>query len=181
MLTAAAAPLWAAQGDTRLGLFFGSTSMRAGGKTTTGSALGVGWGLEISEALVWSIAAIRATTDATETVAGQEVRFTADTTTLQTGLTRFFRNSRSFVPFVGAGLSVASYDVDFSADPNSEIGSSSGTAGGVFARAGFEFRMSPSFTIIPQYQFSAHSIRNDQGGSSTLVSDGLLLTLRLAV
>ncbi len=181
LVTVAAAPVWAKQGDARLGFFAGTTALRAGGKTTTGTALGLSWGLEIQDDVLWSIGITQATTDSTEQAGGQTITLTADTTTVQTGITVFFRASKAFVPFVGGGVSVASYEIDHSADPNSEIGDSSGTAGGVFARAGFELRMGRSFTLIPQYHFSAHSIRDSRGGSSTLISDGLLLSFRFAI
>lgn len=167
----------AARGDSRIGLFAGTSTLRAGNDTTTGTTVGVGWGLEIQEQLLWSISASRTESDGEREVSGQKFPITADTTNLQTGLTHFFWPGSTIVPFTGGGVSVAAYDVDYTY-PDSEIGKSTGTSPGLFARLGLEMRFSRNFTVIPQYLFSVHSIRSDQGDSKSLISDGLLLSLR---
>ena len=170
---------WAARGDSRLGVFVGTTSLRAGEDTTTGTTVGLGWGLEIQDQLLWSISAARTSSDGEREVSGQTFPLTADTTSFQTGLTHFFRPGATLVPFTGGGVSVAAYDVDYTY-PGSEIGKSTGTSPGLFARLGLEVRFTRNFTLIPQYRFSVHSIRSDQGDSRSLVSDGLLLSLRFS-
>lgn len=178
-------PAWGARGDSRLGIFAGSASLRAGQDTTTGTTIGVAWGLEIQDQVLWSISASRTTTDGerveTDGVEPNErVRpLTASMTNLQTGLTHFFRQSATFVPFTGGGISLAAYDIDYTYT-GSEIGKSSGTGPGIFARLGLEVRFSRNFTLIPQYRFSVHSIKTDQGDSRSLISDGLLLSLRFS-
>ncbi len=167
----------AERGDSRIGLFAGTSTIRGGNDTTTGTTVGVGWGLEIQEQLLWSISASRTTTEGERIVNGQRFPISADTTNLQTGLTHFFRSGSVIVPFTGGGVSVAAYDVDYTY-PDSEIGKSTGTSPGLFARLGLEMRLGRNFTVIPQYHFSVHSIRSDQGDSKSLISDGLLLSLR---
>lgn len=169
----------AARGDSRIGIFVGTSTLRGGDDTTTGTTVGVGWGLEIQEQLLWSITASRTTTEGERVVSGQKFPISADTTNLQTGLTHFFRSGSAIMPFTGGGISVAAYDVDYTY-PDSEIGKSTGTSPGLFARLGVEMRLSRNFTVIPQYHFSVHSIRSDQGDSKSLISDGLLLSLRFS-
>lgn len=174
-----AGPLLAAQGDTRTSIFAGSASLRAGDDTTTGTSFGGGWGVEIQDHLLWSISASHTTTTGERVVNGRTVPLSADSTNLLTGLTHFFNADSTFVPFTGGGFSLAAYDIDF-AYQNSEIGKTSGTGGGVFGRLGVELRLSRNFTFIPQFNFSIHSIRTDQGGTDSLISDGLLLSFRIS-
>lgn len=169
----------AARGDSRISVFAGTSTLRGGDDTTTGTTVGMGWGLEIQDQLQWSITAAHTATEGEREVGGQTFPITADTTSLQTGLTHFFRHGSTFIPFTGGGLSVAAYDVDYSY-PDSEIGKSTGTSPGLFARLGLEMRFSKNFTLIPQYRVSVHSIRSDQGDSRSLISDGLLLSLRFS-
>lgn len=170
---------WGARGDSRLGIFAGSATLRAGQDTTTGTTIGVGWGLEIQDQVLWSISASRTTTEGDHEQGGQVFPLTASTTTLQTGLTHFFRQSDTIVPFTGGGISLAAYDIDYTYT-DSEIGKSTGTSPGIFARLGLEVRFGRNFTLIPQYRFSVHSIQTDQGDSRSLISDGLLLSLRFS-
>lgn len=170
---------FAARGDSRIGLFAGTSSLRAGDDTTTGTTVGVGWGLEIQEQLLWNITASRTATDGEREVGGQTYPLTADTTNLQTGLTQFFRPGKTLIPFTGGGVSIAAYDVDYTY-PDSEVGKSTGTSPGLFATLGLEVRFNRNFTLIPQYHLSVHSIRSDQGDSRSLISAGLLLSLRFS-
>lgn len=170
----------AKQGDTRTTFFVSSASLTAGDDTTIGSIFGGGWGVEIQDQLLWSISASHTSTEGDRTVNGQNVPLTASSTNLQTGLTVFFNPGSRFVPFTGGGLSVAAYDIDF-AYQNSEIGKTSGTGGGVFGRLGLEVRLGAGFTLIPQINFSIHSIRSDQGASKSLLSDGVGLAIRISV
>jgi hypothetical protein len=169
----------AATGDSRISLFAGTSALRAGDDTTTGTTVGVGWGLEIQEQLLWSISASHTSTDGEREVSGQKFPIAAETTNLQTGLTHFFRPGSTIIPFTGGGISVAAYDVDYTY-PESEIGKTTGTSPGLFARLGVEMRFTRNFTVIPQYHFSVHSIRSDQGDSKSLISEGLLLSLRFS-
>jgi hypothetical protein len=157
----------------------GGASLRAGDDTTTGTSLGVGWGIEIQNGVLWSINASHTSTDGERQVNGQTVPLSATSTNVHTGLTHFFATTGAFVPFTGGGLSVAAYDIDYSYQ-NSEIGKTSGTGGGIFARLGIEVRLNRRFTVIPQYNLSIHSIRSDQGDSRSLISDGLVLALRFS-
>ena len=168
-----------ATGDSRIGIFAGTSSLRAGDDTTTGTTVGVGWGLEIQEQLLWNITASHTATDGERESGGQIYPITADTNNLQTGLTQFFRPGKTLIPFTGGGISLAAYDVDYTY-PDSAVGKSTGTSPGLFAKLGMELRFSRNFTLIPQYHLSVHSIRSDKGDSRSLISDGLLLSLRFS-
>ncbi len=176
---AGGAPALARQGDARTELAAGTTAVRAGDDTTTGTVVSVGWGIEIQEGVLWSISAAHANTDGEREVNGQTAPLSAMVTSVQTGLTHFFTPGSTLVPFTGGGLSVAAYDIDHSY-PTSDIGKTSGTGGGVFARLGVEVRVNPRFTLIPEYSLSIHSIRSDQGDTRSLVSGGLVLALRFS-
>jgi len=179
VLLAGAPAAWGYQGDTRTEVAVGTAALRAGDDTTTGSMVSVGWGIEIQDGVLWNINASHANTDGERDVNGQKTPISATLTSVNTGLTHFFTNASTFVPYTGGGLSVGAYDLDYSY-PNSDIGKTSGTGGGVFARLGMEVRVSPRFTVIPEYNVSILSIRNDQGDSRSLVSGGLVLALRFS-
>jgi hypothetical protein len=171
----------AAEGDQRTTIFVGSTTYSDGDATSRGTTFGAKWALEFRQDLEWTISGAYTATDGEHEVEGEKYEISSSTTTLQTGLTRLFNNTReaAFVPFVGGGLSVLAYQLEYDY-PGGEVGDTSGVGPGVFGHAGVEIRLSRTIHFIPEYVISAHSIETEDGDSFVLVSGGLIVALRIA-
>jgi hypothetical protein len=181
-LLAGAGSAAAREGDTQTTLFVGTTRFVADDASSYGTTLGASFGYEVIDDLMWSVLGSYSTTDGTAKANGQHYAITARTGNLQTGATYYFnRTPQSLViPFIGAGLSVISYDVDYTF-PNSQLGKTSGTGPGAYALAGLELWLTRSTTFIAQYQLAAHDVRTQSGDHVMLRSGGLLLSIRIGV
>ena len=173
-------PAAAAQGDQRTTIFIGTTSYSDGEASSFGTTFGVKWALEFRKDVEWTISGAYAVTEGEHKVQGETYDVSARTTTVQTGLTRLFNNepSSAFVWFVGGGLSVLSYDLEFDY-PGGDVGNTSGVGPGAFGVGGLEIRLTRSIHFIPEYVVSVHSIKTEDGDSFTLVSSGLVIALRI--
>ena len=171
----------ARKGDTRTTIFIGQTTYTDGTATTIGTSVGVRWGLEFADDLLWTIGGDYSATEGQRTENNQTFDIEARTTTVRTGLTYLFNNEpqSAIIPFVGAGLSVIQYDIDYTY-PGSEVDETSGFGPGPFALGGAEIRLTRNIHFIPQYVYSAHIIETEDGDSFTLISQGLVLALRIA-
>jgi hypothetical protein len=172
-----AAPAWGRKGDTRFGLFVGTTTASIDGQTTFGTNFGGSYGLELEDDLLWTVGASFATTEGEITSPAPAV-LRSSTAAVQSGLTAFFNRKPDSVaiPFVGAGLSLMNYDFVY---PGTNVGTTSGTGPGAFAQAGVEFRLSRNFTLIPQFGLQVHSIKSETGATLGLLSGGLVFTFRI--
>lgn len=175
----------AAEGDTRAGLFLGTTTFSVEGITTSGTTFGGSFGYEFSQDLMWTVAGAFSSTDGEETVvdaAGnpQVVQINATTSEFRTGLLAFFNRTPTsdVIPFVGGGLSLLNYDIDFT---GTEVGNTSGTGPGAYFEAGLELRLTRRVTLIPQLTLQGHAIETESGESATLLSGGLVISLRIGV
>jgi len=183
LLALLAAPAWARPGDSRAGLFLGTTTTTVDSYTTFGSTFGFSYGYEFETDLVWTAGAAFSSTEgkAIVDVAGTptEVPLQSRTTSAQTGLLAFFAHSQAglVIPFLGAGLSVLSYDLEY---PGTTIGTTSGTGPGAYVNAGVELRMTRSITLIPSFGVQVHTIKTQAGQSRGLVSGGLVFTVRIS-
>lgn len=175
-----ASPLWAAEGDSRGGLFIGTTSFAVGGDTTFGTTFGFNYGTEIEDDLLWSTSAAFISTEGEKVVDGQTFPISTRATIVQTGLLAFFNlgPGSTLLPFVGGGPSLISYDIDHTY-PGSQVGRTSGTGFGFFGTTGVEIRLGKRTTLIPQYLFTAHTIETETGNSTTLFSGGLMIAFRI--
>ncbi|MEE8554860.1 MAG: outer membrane beta-barrel protein, partial [bacterium] len=101
----------ARKGDTRTTIFIGQTTYTDGTATTIGTSVGVRWGLGFADDLLWTIGGDYTATEGEHESSEIEAR----TTTVRTGLLYLFNNEpqSAIVPFVGAGLSVIQYDIDY--------------------------------------------------------------------
>ena len=166
--------------NTRTSVYMGSTVISHGGAKSVGNTFGVGWGVSLSESLLFNISGSTSSTSGEVADGAASYPITANTLTGKMGMTHFLGgNDRSiFVPFYTAGLSVISYEILFDY-PGSDIGTTSGTAPGAFGGLGIELRMGSNLTFIPQYRVDAHNIRNEAGDSIFLRSDGVLISIRI--
>ena len=172
----------AAKGDRRTMIFVGTTSYSDGTTTTLGTSFGARWSLEFKRDLQWTIGGAYATTDgefkdeATGNVTDVHVR----SATANTGLTVLFNTDpgTNVIGFVGGGFSIISYDMDFDY-PESEVGQTSGVGPGIFGNVGAEFRITRSVWFIPAFIASAHAIETESGDAFTLVSTGVVLSIRI--
>jgi len=178
-----AAPATAREGDSRAGLFLGTTTNNVDAYTTFGSIFGFSYGYEFANDLLWTAGAAFTSTAATATVdvngTPTEVDLEARTYAARTGLLAFFAHSRAGlgIPFVGAGLSVMAYDLNY---PNTTVGKTSGTAPGSYATVGVELRMTEHITLIPEFGIQVHTIKTQTGASKGFLSGGLVFTLRIS-
>jgi outer membrane protein W len=180
LLALGAAPARAREGDSRAGLFVGTTTYAVQNYTTFGVAFGGSYGYEFSDDYMWTLGATFASTSGQATdSAGNPVDLQTSTAELRTGLVTFFnRGPRStWVPYVGAGLSLLNYKFDF---PGTTVGTTSGNSPGVYGEVGVEIRLSRSVTLIPQFGVAVHSIKTESGTTTGLLSGGLVFTVRLS-
>ena len=174
----------AAEGDTRAGLFLGTTTFSVEGITTSGTTFGGSFGYEFSQDLMWTVAGAFSSTDGEETVvvAGnpQVVQVNATTSEFRTGLLAFFNRTPTsdVIPFVGGGLSLLNYDIDFT---GTVVGKTSGTGPGAYFEVGLELRLTRRVTLIPQLTVQGHTIETETGESTTLLSGGLVISLRIGI
>ncbi|HKI97481.1 MAG TPA: outer membrane beta-barrel protein [bacterium] len=166
-------------GDARAGLFVGTTTTSVQNYNTFGVAFGGTYGYEFAQDRVWTIGGTFASTEGNTTdTTGNPVTLTTSTAEFQTGLVAYFnRNASSVViPYVGAGLSVLNYSFDF---PGTTVGTTAGTAPGIYGQVGVELRLTRNFTLIPQFGVQVHSIKTQTGATTGLLSGGLVFTLRI--
>ena len=170
----------ARKGDTRSGLFVGSTRYFLEGDTTVGTTFGLMLSYEVVEDLELRLAGSYAATEGTHTQDGFAYPLSARTTTVRLGTTYFFNRSPSalVVAFVGGGVSMLSYSIDHTY-PGSPVNQISGTAPGGYLHMGAELKLTKSMTLIPVYEYQAHVLSRDAGGMA-IYSTGFLLTLRIS-
>lgn len=169
-----------AVGDQELGLFVGTTRFVAEDASSYGTTLGVFYGYEFVEDLQWTAAGSFASTAGEKTVDEETYEISTFTQQGQTGLRKYFNRERgsNIIPYLGGGLSMLVYEIDYDY-PGSEIGKTSGTGPGAYGEAGVQFRLTRSFTIIPQFGAQVHQIETEDGESRSIGSTGFVLTLRL--
>jgi hypothetical protein len=172
----------AAEGDTRTTIFVGTTTYSDGKATSFGTTFGVKWALEFRTNLEWTVSGQYTVTEGEHEVEGETYDIEARASTFQTGLTRLFNNDRrsTFVGFLGGGLSVLSYHLDFDY-PGGEVGETSGVGPGVFGLAGVEIRLARNVSFIPEYVVNAHAIQTEDGDTFTLLSAGLVVAVRIGI
>lgn len=175
------ASAFAAEGDQRTTIFVGTTTYSDGEATSHGTTFGAKWALEFRQDVEWTISGAYTATEGEHEVEDETYEVSSSTLTFQTGLTRLFNNTAqaAFVPFVGGGLSVLSYDLEY-AYPGGDIGDTSGVGPGLFGLAGVEIRITRTIHFIPEYVISAHAIETEDGDSFMLVSGGLIIALRIS-
>jgi hypothetical protein len=173
---------WAREGDTQALIFIGTTRFASDDATSYGTTFGASFGYEVIDDLLWSVAVAATTTDGTATVDNKTYDIFARTTTLSTGPTYYFNRAPGslVIPFVGAGLSVLNYDVDYDF-PGSQLGKTSGTGAGGYTLAGVELWLSRTITLIAQYTLAAHEVETQDGKRVTLRSGGLGLSVRIGI
>ena len=171
---------WAQSGNTRTSIYVGTATYTYGDAETVGSSFGLGWGVSLSDSLLFSISGTSHATEGNYQDGNTSYPISANTISGSTGMTHFLSTNRdaAIVPFYEAGFSVTSYQIDFTY-PGSGLGTTSGTAPGAFGSLGVEMRMGSNITFIPQYRINAHNIKTEAGDAAFLRSDGLLISLRI--
>lgn len=169
----------AAVGDTRAGIYVGTTTFTAGGGTTSGVTFGGNYGWEFISDLVLDFGLAFSATDGTETVSDVEYDLTTSTTEMRIGLTRYFNQGSSslIIPFAGGGLSLLNYDIDHT---GLELGKTSGTGPGAYVMGGVHFRFSRQITLILRLGGQVHQLKSETGESVNAVSGGLTFSVRIS-
>ncbi len=169
----------AAVGDTRAGIYVGTTTFTAGGGTTTGVTFGGTYGWEIFSDLVLEFGVAFSATDGTETAGGVDYDISTNTTEMRAGLTRYFNRGSSsvIIPFAGGGLSLLNYEIDHT---GLELGKTSGTGPGAYAMGGVQVRLSRRMTLILRLGGQVHQLTSETGESVNAVSGGLSFSLRIS-
>jgi outer membrane protein with beta-barrel domain len=170
----------AMEGDSQWLIYVGSDVVYIDNVESTGTLFGARYGYEFHDDLLWTIGANFGATDGTNSVAGKTYNISTNTSTLQTGLLYYFgRDGKKWlIPFVGGGLGVLDYNVDYRY-PGSKVGKTSGTGPGGFAFAGLEFWLAQALTVIVSYDVEGYQISTQSHGSDTLETGGLILAVRL--
>lgn len=176
--TALAPPARADQGDSYAGLFLGTTTYGVQSYTTHGGSFGGLYGYEYAENRLWTLGATFASTTGTTTdTSGTTYDLSASTAEFTTGLLAYFTPESAAVrPYLGAGVSLLAYNLDFT---GTTVGKTKGNGPGVYGRVGLELRLTPHFTLIPQFGLQAHSIRTESGSTTGMLSGGLIFALRI--
>jgi hypothetical protein len=170
----------AREGDSEFLLYVGSSTVYIDNVPSTGAFFGGRYGYEFFDNLLWTLGGNFGATDGKHTVAGKEYAVSTSTSAVQTGLLYYFgRDGKKWlVPFVGAGVSEISYDVDYRYQ-GSKVGKTSGTAPGAFAFAGLEMWLARALTLIVSYDVEGYDIKRQTGGSTTLATGGLQIAVRI--
>ena len=173
-----------AKGDSRMGLFLGTTTQTVDNNRTFGTVFGGSFGFEFATDLIWTIGGAFTSSDGDAVVTDamgntQVFPLNATTAALRTGLLVYFNRKQEslFVYFLGGGLSVLNYDFEF---VGTAVGKASGTVPGVFADAGFEIRFTQSTTLILSYGVQFHRIDTQAGEGVNVISGGLVFSLRIS-
>jgi Outer membrane protein beta-barrel domain len=182
-LLCGAAPAAARQGDSRAGLFIGTTTQSVDQYTTFGTTFGGQYGYEFQDDLLWTLGGSFASTEGTAIVntpsGPMQVDLRARTAAFQTGLLTYFNRQPSslVIPFAGGGISFLNYSLEY---PNTVIGTTSGTGPGAYVSLGVELRLTSSLTLIPELGLQVHTIKTQSGDRKGLLSGGLIFTLRIS-
>ena len=167
-------------GDTELLIYIGSSTVAIDDVPSTGAFFGARYGYEFRDDLLWTLGGNFGATDGKHTVAGKDYAIGTSTSAVQGGLLYYFgRDGKKWlIPFVGGGLSVLGYDVDYRY-PGNRTGKTSGTTPGGFAFAGLELWLARALTLIVSYDLEGYEIKRQDGGPATLATGGLQVAIRL--
>lgn len=184
MMVSAPPAALGAKGDTRAGLFIGTTTLTVKSYRTFGTHFGGTFGWEFEKNLLLTVGGsfVSADGDAVVTDSGgnsQVVNLSGTTAAARTGLLAYLnRNPDSIANvFVGGGVSLLSYDFDFT---GTEVGHTTGTSPGFFANIGVEINFTDQMTLILNLGFEAYRIKTEAGDSTGLASGGLVFSLRIS-
>ena len=173
-----------AKGDSRAGLFLGTSTQSVDGLRTFGTVFGGNFGFEFEKDLIWTIGGAFTSTDGETVVTdamgnSQIVSLKSNTAALRSGLLAYFNRKPDsiFVYFLAGGLSVLNYDFQFG---GTSVGDTSGTVPGVFGNLGLEIRFTQSSTVILSYGVQVHRIDTQAGEGVNLISGGLLFSFRIS-
>ena len=184
MLVSAPPAALGAKGDTRAGLFIGTTTLTVKSYRTFGTQFGGTFGWEFQKDLLLTVGGSFVSADGDGVVTdsagnSQVVSLSGTTAAARTGLLYYLvRDPDSLVNvFVGGGVALLNYDFDFT---GTEIGKASGTSPGFFANVGVELNLTEQLTLILNLGFQAFRIKTETGDSTGLVSGGLVFSLRIS-
>lgn len=173
-----------AKGDTRAGLFVGTTTLTVKNYRTFGTHFGGTFGLEFEQDLFLTAGGSFVSAEGEALVtdsAGNSklVNLSGTTAAARTGLLVYLtRDPDAIVSvFVGGGVSFLSYKFDFT---GTEVGQTSGTAPGFFTNFGVEINFTDRMTLILNLGFEAYRIKTEAGDSTGLASGGLVFSLRIS-
>lgn len=170
----------AMEGDSDWLIYVGSDVVYIDNVASTGTIFGVRYGYEFRDDLLWTIGGNFGATDGTNTVSGKTYNISTNTSTLQSGLLYYFGRDRKkwLIPFVGAGVGVLNYSVDYRY-PGSKVGRTSGSGPGGYADAGLELWLAQALTLIVSYDVEGYQISTQSHKSDTLATGGLILAVRI--
>jgi opacity protein-like surface antigen len=184
MMVSAPPAALGAKGDTRAGLFIGTTTLTVKSYRTFGTHFGGTFGWEFEKNLLLTVGGSFISADGEGVVTdsagnSQLVNLSGTTAAATTGLLAYLKRDPDSIVnvFVGAGVSLLSYDFDFT---GTEVGKTSGTAPGFFASIGMEINFTDNLTLILDLGIQAYRIKTEAGDSTGLASGGLVFSLRIS-
>ncbi len=112
---------------------------------------------------------------------GSLSRLTASSLSLKSGLQLdiLFEEFKSTVPFVQGGVSVISYDYNYT-NQSSELGKTEGIGIGFFGSLGLNIKIGVKTRILPAYHYNLNFIKAESGNTTTLQSSGMTFALILS-
>lgn len=172
-----------AKGDTRAGLFVGTTTLTVKSHRIFGTQFGGTFGWEFKEDLLLTVGGSFVSADGdvvvTDSAGNSKVVALSGTTAMaSTGLLYYLVRERDAIlnVFAGGGVALLNYDFEFT---GTEVGKTSGTSPGFFANVGLEINLTDQLTLILDLGFQAFRIKTEAGDSTGLASGGLVFSLRL--
>ena len=175
------AQIQAAQGDSRMGLFVGNHSFRAGEDYTTGVAFGLSYGYEFYKDLLWMLSLTSASTSGLKEVDDEKFELEASSSIVKSGIRAYFNreSGNKVIYYIEGGISAMSYNIDYTY-PGCEVCKTAGTGPGAYAGTGLEVRMTKNSTFIPQFNLQGHRITKENGEKLNVTSTSLLISLRIS-
>lgn len=174
--------VFAAPGDSRAGMFVGTTTVSASDTSTFGTAFGAFWGYEVKQDILLILGGTFSSTDGEEidSSSGLTVFTSAKTAAFHAGGQIYFNNMPDslLVPFAGGGVSLLNYDVDYPFT-NSVLGTTSGITMGVYGDLGLEIWFADSVNLIIKFGLQAYPVKSENRRTEALTSGGLSFALRI--
>ncbi|MCP4295409.1 MAG: hypothetical protein GY786_07370 [Proteobacteria bacterium] len=112
---------------------------------------------------------------------GSFSRLTASSLSLKSGLQLniLFEELKSTVPFVQGGVSIISYDYNYT-NQKSEIGNTEGLGFGFFGSLGLNIKIGVKTRILPAYHYNLSFIKAAGGNTTSIQSSGMTFAVILS-
>ena len=160
-------------------IYYSQYKLSDGEDTLSGSRIGLSYRRELTEIWSYFVRVNSGSASGThEADDGSETELKASTIGLSGGMRVQYdvdvnsNGESDLIPYLGVGLTVQSYNYDFSYQ-DSEVGETSGTGYGPVVTLGMTIIVSDGFSLIPGYYYESVTIKTEGGDSKTISSSGV--------